>query len=54
VPLEHAPITLAEMVVTPGYFGMMQAGLGAQQTMSRQKIEIVPQIGEDIYRTVNR
>jgi len=54
VPLDHAPITLAEMVVTPGYFGMMQPGLGTQQTMSRQRIENIPQIGEDIYRAVNR
>jgi hypothetical protein len=54
VPLERAPITLAEMVVTPGYFGMMQPGLGVPQTMSRQRIENVPQIGEDIYRAVNR
>lgn len=54
VPLERAPITLAEMVVTPGYFGMMQPGLSAPQTMSRQRIENVPQIGEDIYRAVNR
>jgi hypothetical protein len=54
IPLEHAPITLAEMVVTPGYFGMMQPGLGVPQTMSRERIENVPQIGEDIYRAVNR
>jgi hypothetical protein len=52
--LTHAPIPLSAVVVTPGYFGMMQPTLGTSQTMSRERIETVPQIGEDIYRAVNR
>lgn len=52
--LDHAPIPLSAVVVTPGYFGMMTPTLGATQTMSRERIETVPQIGEDIYRAVNR
>jgi hypothetical protein len=52
--LVHAPIPLSAVVVTPGYFGMMQPTLGTSQTMSRERIETVPQIGEDIYRAVNR
>ena len=54
VALDHAAIPLAAVVVTPGYFGMIQPTLGATQTMSRERIETVPQIGEDIYRAVNR
>jgi len=54
VSLDHAPIPLAAVVVTPGYFGMMQPTLGTSQTISRERIETVPQIAEDIYRAVNR
>jgi hypothetical protein len=54
VTMDHAPIPLAAVVVTPGYFGLMQPTLDAPQSMSRERIETVPQIAEDIYRAVNR
>ena len=54
VSLERAPLPLSAVVVTPGYFGVMHTTGAAPVAMSRQQIETVPQIGEDIYRAVNR
>lgn len=54
VTMERGPVPLSAVVVTPGYFGVMQASAAAPVAMSRQQIETVPQIGEDIYRAVNR
>ena len=48
-------VTLLETVtVTPGAFSFMDTGSGTRQTMSREDIESVPQLGEDIFRAVNR
>ncbi|MEP6621646.1 MAG: TonB-dependent receptor [bacterium] len=52
--MTRASVALASVVVTPGTFGMMQNGVAASQTFSRAQIEAAPQIGEDIYRAVNR
>jgi hypothetical protein len=54
IGLVRAPIPLAAMVVTPGTFGLMVTSLATPQTMTRQHIETVPQIGDDIYRAVTR
>lgn len=52
--LERAPVPLAAVVVTPGYFGIMQPSVATPHTLTRQDIETVPQIGEDIYRAITR
>lgn len=51
--VDRLPITLADIVVTPGYFGVLQDRVTAPATLSRQDIETMPQLGEDIYRSVN-
>lgn len=52
--LSRASISLAEVIVTPGYFGLIEGSIAAPQRMAREQLETVPQIGEDIYRAVSR
>jgi hypothetical protein len=52
--LARASIPLAEVTVTPGSFSFMGQGVGLRQTMTREDVEAVPQIGDDIFRAVNR
>jgi hypothetical protein len=54
IRLESAPVPLAAVVVTPGYFGLMQPSIATPHTLTRQDIETVPQLGEDIYRAITR
>ena len=52
--LETAAISLSEVVVTPGRFTVMQAEPTVTQTLSREEIQSLPQLGEDVYRAVSR
>lgn len=53
--LEPAPIPIEALVVTPGHFGVAQESVTpATLTMTREEIEVRPQLGEDIFRAVNR
>jgi hypothetical protein len=54
LPLVPAAVPLAEITVTPGSFSFMGEGTGTRQTMTREDVQAVPQIGEDIFRAVNR
>jgi outer membrane receptor for ferrienterochelin and colicin len=47
-------IPLEVITVTPGAFTFMGSGSSLRHTMSREDIESVPQIGEDVFRAVNR
>ena len=52
--MRRATLTLAEVIVVPGYFGLLQPSLAAPNALSRDRLETIPQIGEDIYRAVSR
>lgn len=54
ITLVRTSVSLSEVVVTPGYFGLLQSSVAAPQALTRQQLETVPQIGEDIYRAVTR
>jgi outer membrane receptor protein involved in Fe transport len=49
-----AAVPVDAVIVTPGYFGVMQPSIANGQTLTRQQIETVPQLGEDVYRTIGR
>ena len=53
ISLVTAALELAEIVVTPGLFGVMgDAAVRQQQTLTREDLETVPQIGEDVFRVL--
>ena len=52
--LTRSALPLDEVTVTPGSFSFMGRGTGTRQTMSREDVQSVPQIGNDIFRAVNR
>ena len=53
ISLATAAVALGEIVVSPGRFGVMgNAAVRQQQTLTREDIEIVPQLGEDVFRVL--
>ncbi len=54
LPLASAPVSIREVVVTPGRFAIMQGETAVRQTLSEEDIHSIPQVGEDIYRAVTR
>jgi hypothetical protein len=54
VTLRPAAVPLAAVMVSPGHFGIMEQTNGSGQTMTREQIESNPQLGEDVFRAINR
>lgn len=54
ISLEPQPTPLAEVIVSPGVFGVLEETVASRRTLTRSEIEAVPQIGEDIFRSVTR
>ncbi len=52
--MPRSAVQLEEITVTPGVYSIMSTGTSTRQTMSREDIESVPQLGEDVFRAVNR
>ncbi|HKP14469.1 MAG TPA: TonB-dependent receptor, partial [Gemmatimonadaceae bacterium] len=52
--MRRRTVALSEMIITPGHFGLLQGDAGAGQSLSRETLETIPQLGEDIYRAVSR
>jgi hypothetical protein len=54
VTMRRRSVALSEMIVTPGHFGLLQRSVAGSQSLSRETLETIPQLGEDIYRAVSR
>ena len=54
VDLTPAAVPVDAVIVTPGYVGVMQPSIANAHALTRQQIETVPQLGEDVYRTIGR
>jgi hypothetical protein len=51
--LATAAVELGAIVVTPGRFGVMgNAAVRQQQTLTREDLETIPQMGEDVFRVL--
>ncbi|UCD38199.1 MAG: TonB-dependent receptor, partial [Fidelibacterota bacterium] len=52
--LEPTVISLSEIVITPGHFSLMERIPTTRHALRAEDIRSFPQLGEDIYRAVNR
>jgi outer membrane cobalamin receptor len=51
---EETVVRLDKVVVTPSRFGIAEERLAANATLTNAELETLPQLGEDLYRTITR
>ena len=54
VTLVAAPVPLEAVVVSPGHFGITSSTAGPTQSLDAEQIRSRPQLGEDLFRAINR
>ncbi|MBM3844637.1 MAG: hypothetical protein FJ397_15480, partial [Verrucomicrobia bacterium] len=55
VPAAAEPaVRLAEVVVTPSRFGVAEQAAGSAAAMTGRQLETLPQVGQDLYRSIAR
>ena len=54
ITLIRAPLPLGAVVISPGYFGMLAQTTGSTESLTREQILTRPQLGEDLFRSINR
>ena len=50
----EAPVSLSQVVVTPSKFGVAEASSPGGSTLTSTELETLPQIGDDLYRSIAR
>lgn len=48
------PVKLADFVVTPSRYSVSREGDGSRATLTRADLEALPQVGEDLFRSIAR
>jgi hypothetical protein len=48
------PVKLQEFVVTPSRYGITEARTSTPATLTSQELEVLPQLGDDLYRSIAR
>jgi hypothetical protein len=51
---EEPPLRLDQVVVTPSRFGIAEERVATNATLTNAELENLPQLGEDLYRTIAR
>jgi len=52
--IEEKALSLSEVVVTPGYFSLMDLEPVSVKALKAEDVRTFPQLGEDIFRAINR
>jgi hypothetical protein len=50
----NGPVKLAEVVVTPSRFGVAESPVAAAATLTAGELEVLPQLGDDLFRSIAR
>lgn len=53
-PALETPIKLTEFVVTPSRYGVAEDRTTASATLTSTELEVLPQVGDDLYRSIAR
>jgi hypothetical protein len=53
-PAAEPPVKLAEVIVSPSRFGVAEIPLASAATLTAAELEVLPQVGDDLFRSIAR
>jgi hypothetical protein len=54
IEMPRIAVRLRDIVITPGHYGVLDAAVASKEELTRDEIEVIPQLGEDVFRAVKR